>query len=545
MAISKELQALNEAYKRKDGTISDEDYSRQFRELADASAKARADALKATQVQTPVKGSDFVKMWTGEGTASVNPNYVAQKEQQGWVQGGPDQQEMAKMIEMARAGTQGTWTPGTGVGEKTTQVQPPTQMVGGGVSGGMSGTGGTTAPNYSNQISGQYNEQTKMLVNQLKQKIAEARAQQEGIISNAPRQFDPLRSQSELAKGQQLRSALERSSLLGDRGGIGRSQALQTQTAGENRLNAINLQQQGVIDAANQQIANLESQGRFEEANILSQQKLAELQSLMAEQQRQDEIARQQSQLMESRAYTEGLAGEEQAREDFGTQIMANYNDLAGFAQRLQASGAPQWQIDQVMAARVQKTMEQNLDPITGQPIPTSPQTTQLTPSVAMQLWETLGTSTPAIAQTLGISEGQRFPAPTVSSGVGGSTRPLTTVNQDRNYAFDLWEQLGSANESVASILGIPVGTPYSGQAQSSGTAYNDLDSALKNIPPTQGADLLVSLEQSGQLAGIDDNQLAILVSKYGITPDQIRQAENRATIPTQGITLPSGNVLR
>ena len=187
---------------------------------------------------------------------------------------------------------------------------------------------------YNTQISNQYNEQTNLLVNQLKQKIAQSKQEQQNIIANAPKQFDPMRAQSELTKSQQLRQVLERNANLGDRGGVGRSQALQTQTAGENRLNAINLQQQDVIDRANQQIAQIESQGRFEEANIINQQKLAELQALMSEQQRRDEIARQDALRADERAYQESLTASdrayqesqratEQARADFNNTIMA------------------------------------------------------------------------------------------------------------------------------------------------------------------------------------------------------------------------------
>ena len=172
---------------------------------------------------------------------------------------------------------------------------------------------------YLGAISSQYGEATNMAVAKLKQAIAESKAKQQGIITNAPKLYDKPRAESELAKGQQLRSIMERNSLLGDRGGVGRQEALQTQTAGENRLNSINLQQQNVIDTANQEIANLESRGLYEEANIRSQQKLAELQALMAESQRQDEIARRSQETLDTRAYNEGLTAQEYAREDAQT----------------------------------------------------------------------------------------------------------------------------------------------------------------------------------------------------------------------------------
>ena len=70
------------------------------------------------------------------------------------------------------------------------------------------------APNYSSQISDQFKTQTDLLVSQLREKIAQSKAEQEAIKKNAPKTFDPLRSQSELTKAQQLRQALERSANL-------------------------------------------------------------------------------------------------------------------------------------------------------------------------------------------------------------------------------------------------------------------------------------------------------------------------------------------
>ena len=95
-------------------------------------------------------------------------------------------------------------------------------------------------------ISQKYSANTNSIVSALKQRIAESRASQEALKQQAPQQYDPLRAQSEVAKNQSLRSVLERNANLGDRGGIGRSEALATQTAGENRLGAINLQQQNL-----------------------------------------------------------------------------------------------------------------------------------------------------------------------------------------------------------------------------------------------------------------------------------------------------------
>jgi hypothetical protein len=134
---------------------------------------------------------------------------------------------------------------------------------------------------------------TDSLVAQLKQRIAESVQAQQANIARAPQAYDPLRAESEVRKSQDLRSALERSSVLGDRGGIGRSEALATQTAGENRLTDINLQQQNYIDQANQEISRLENEGRYEEARIVADQANQLAQNLIGEQIRQEGIQRE------------------------------------------------------------------------------------------------------------------------------------------------------------------------------------------------------------------------------------------------------------
>lgn len=344
---------------------------------------------------------------------------------------------------------------------------------------------------YSGQISQQYSAERELLLNQLRQKIAESKAQQEGIIKNAPKQFDPLRAQSELSKGQQLRSVLERNANLGDRGGIGRSAALQTQVAGENRLNAINLQQQDVIDTANQRIADLESQGRFEEANIIQQQKLAELQALMRESQRQDELRR-----------GEMATAETQSRSDFNNTIMANYNDLMGFANQLRSQNAPQWQIDAVLAARQQKIAEQGLDQM-GRPLPvdTTPQLTSS--SAALELWKQLGVANEAISRALDVPVGQRYTDTSRPSG------------------------------------GPSVGTTPTNMTPKQVTTF--VTETLRGTSGTQSADMLVRMNDAGYFDALTPSEIKTIMNKFGVNELMLEQAENRMTIPTQGVTLPTG----
>lgn len=159
-----------------------------------------------------------------------------------------------------------------------------------------------TTTDLSGNIKSMYTSQNEALLSALKQRISESKAAQENLIKQAPKQYDPLRASSEVSKAQQLRSVLEQSANMGDRGGVGRMEALGTQIAGDARLNAINLQQQNFIDNANAEIARLENEGKFEEATILANSKTKELQDLMSEQIRQQGITREDASIAKADA---------------------------------------------------------------------------------------------------------------------------------------------------------------------------------------------------------------------------------------------------
>jgi hypothetical protein len=512
MAVSKELQALNDALARK--AITPDQYSKQFLAQANVDSTARAEQLRASKQPStaPVKGSDFVKMWTGDGIASVNPNFVAQKQAEGFSTTIPTQDEMSKLIEMARRGEQGTFTPGVGVGAK---IPAPTQTVQptSGINQTMQQTLQPT--NQNGMISDMYKGQTDALVAQIRANIARATQGQRDIIGGAQQRYDPLRAQSELTREQQLRSTLERNANLGDRGGVGRIAALETQTAGANRLNSIDLQQQNLIDSANQEIANLESQGRFEEASVIASQRAQELQALLENQRYQSEISRadqirQDDLARQEQIRQEGLTAqsEAQSRNDFQNQILANYMDLAGFAQRLRSSGAPQWQIDQVEAARVQKVIENNLNPSTGlaNPVDTTPNITSST--AALTLWEQLGVANEAVSRALGIPVGTPFTPQYTggSSGGGGGSQfnPMTTPQPEAL----------PPKEAIAIVT-----------------------DAIRGVTGPAAADVLEQMNQQGYFDNLTASEIKSLMNKAGVTDLQLEQAYNRATQP---IILPS-----
>lgn len=528
MAISKELQALN----ANKNTLSKEDYTKQYLAQTQkdlATRLSNAVASQAPKVSQPSSGNEFVQTWTGNNYSTVNKDYLPEYQVKGYTTQLPSQSDVDSLIGMAKSGTQGSWNPQTGVidsaGIKQAMLNQPMANQ-------------SVQPNYNTQISSQFNEATNAAVNKLKQAIAESKAKQQGIISNAPLAYDKPRAESELAKGQQLRSVMERNSLLGDRGGIGRSAALQTQTAGENRLNSINLQQQQVIDTANQEIANLESRGLYEEANIRSQQKLAELQDLMAESQRQDEIARRSAETADTRAYNERLTADEIAREDAQTasnqtrqdfiNTLGGIRDYTAQINTVQNDGNPSndWQIPFLQQAKQEKIVNQNLDPRTGLPLPVD--NTQQVWDAAYKKWNA---GIPLTQQEMGVIGATTPTKPkTVSSSGSGSK---TTITQDRNYQEDRWQRLGKADQAIADAWGVPVGTPFSSKPIETdpveiseyddyiNTYYRTSTDGVNSVDKNGVAIYLVGLEKSGK-----SDEAIELAIKYGISDKTIEEAE-------------------
>jgi len=269
---------------------------------------------------------------------------------------------------------------------------------------------------------------TKSLVAQLKQRIADDIASQQGVIAKAPQTFDPLRATSEVNKSQQLRSALERSSVLGDRGGVGRSEALATQTEGDNRLNAINLQQQNVISDAEATIASLEREGRYEEARIKADQTNQLLAAISNEQVRQEGITREDTIRQENR----DLDATEQKKQDFINTITRFAQDYTAQINTVTNDGDPtnDWQIPLLETAKQDKIQTQGLDPNTGLPLPVD--NTQDVYDLALKRWNG---GLPLSAEEMQVL---RVDTPTKSGASSGSTSGTTTNNIVTNQGFDV-----------------------------------------------------------------------------------------------------------
>lgn len=516
-----------------------------------------------------------------KGFIYVNPNYVDEYLAQGYSYNTPSQSDVNQLIDIAKQGGQGVWTPGgisvlegdyvtkSPTSTVTTTYKPvqgygtlnqqqlaellKNQMNSSSISSQQNQQKApiTTQPivktpvsDNTSDISKLYGEQTNLLINQLKQKIAESKAQQEAIKANAPQQFDPLRSQSELAKAQQLRQVLERSANLGDRGGIGRSEALQTQTAGENRLNAINLQQQNVIDDANRQIAQLESQGRFEEANILGQQKIAELQALMTEKQRVQDIAREDAIRQEQYARQDAQLQRELSEQDFQTQIDTlgqYYSDFSAEIQRREAINPNDPLLPYLRMAREQKRSDIGMD-AQGNIIPQD-NTSQIWDN-AYKKWNSGIPLTQEEMQVLGTNQSVK---PKASSG--GSSRSGGVVKQSDVIAR--WKALGYADDTVANYFGIPKNSTYGEafaqqlqQSQPQGLQV-DVPTKTEILSNMQGsltdrADYIARLILSGQMDEIEASNPSLydeieqMALNYGINENVLTQAINRLGVSSQ-----------
>ena len=132
----------------------------------------------------------------------------------------------------------------------------------GNYAGGSSSYGGG-----SDYISDEYDNLISALKAQIQQSINNKQQQ----INGLPQKYQPQRNQSEVQKASDLRMMLEQSANTGDRGGVGRQNALETQTAGANRLNTIDLQQQNEVAQLQNDIANLTLEGDIQSAQLAAQ----------------------------------------------------------------------------------------------------------------------------------------------------------------------------------------------------------------------------------------------------------------------------------
>lgn len=340
--------------------------------------------------------------------------------------------------------------------------------------------------NISDMIKEGSKAQTDSILSQIRQRIAESKANQQGLIKQAGQQYDPLRAQSEVAKSQQLRSVLEQSANMGDRGGIGRQEALATQTEGENRLNQINLQQQNFVDSANAEIARLENEGKYQEAQAIYDQKAKELDALMNESVRQ-----------------EGLASnrEEQVKADFINTITRFASDYQKQINAVKNDNDPSndWQVPYLEQARQGKLG----DIAKGQ----SEQQSALY-KMAMDKWESGIPVNSQEAQALGVRVGSTKPVKQSGGGGSTATKPISDT-----FAIAGLEEIANRYPPVKST-GLVGAFEKSNRERQLANEYQNYFQQLAD-------------------SGYPERELRLLAARYGIQlggTEQIQDSSTRMT---------------
>lgn len=320
---------------------------------------------------------------------------------------------------------------------------------------------------------------------------------------------------------------------------------IQQQGQVQGQLGASRLQQQQYSTDIGRQRAQLGSDLEFNKAQADIDAQLQASKQAYEQQLIQQGWAREDAIRESDRAYDQSQQADELARSDFQNTIIARYNDLQAFANELIEQGAEQWKIDAVLATRQQKIKEEGRNQ-NGELIPQPVDNTELQ-NWAYKKWQAGIPLTAEEQQVLGVQTATQ----PMSSGGGSGTGTLSTTQ-----ALSLWKALGTANDRVASALGVPVGQRYSGTAeqsiQSTPTVnVNTYDSYIKSnlltngMPNKSGIALyLVRLANSNPNAV---EELSDLADQYGITPAELEAAENivnktgSASKPFPGINAPIG----
>lgn len=294
--------------------------------------------------------------------------------------------------------------------------------------------------NNTNTIKDAYANDLTSIVSKIKEAIAKGTQGQNQIIQDAPSQFQPLKNQSEVNRMRGLDTLRETIANRGDRGGIGRSELLQTDIAGQNQLNSIEQQQQKVISDANTTIQNLEEQGRFQEAQATADNASQMLQAIVQENNRvESETYNRLRDAVSDTRYDENRS--ESALDRLKQDFIANITQFAGNYQakinevKNDGDTSNDWQLDPLQAARQGKLTDANSQ---------YQQQGYVSEDIAQALGKPVGTMTEAYKQQ-------------VSSAQATAQAKADATTYDR--AWQQFEKLGYVTADIAQILGLPVNT--------------------------------------------------------------------------------------
>lgn len=221
-----------------------------------------------------------------------------------------------------------------------------------------------TVRNNSGMIKDAYKSNLNSIVSQIKSAIANSKQGYNSIIQDAPQQFQGAKNQSELGRMRGLDTLRETIANRGDSGGLGRSELLQTDIAGQNQLNSINSDQNRVITDAQRAIQNLEEQGRFAEAEAVSDNAYKMLQSLIGENSRIDDMNLNIGQMLGSYGGQRTLQGQQIDRGNFESDRSFDYQQTLDELNRQDQQREIDWQRSANNPAYKSQLLQNEIDAI-------------------------------------------------------------------------------------------------------------------------------------------------------------------------------------
>jgi hypothetical protein len=157
--------------------------------------------------------------------------------------------------------------------------------------GGIPSNSSPSVTSEANTISKSYDDQKNALIQRIRETVLQGTNAQKNIISQAPQQFQPLRNQVDINSSRGLQNLKETLANQGNiTAGLGRQEIIQSGADRQNDINDIDLEQQNIISQANQQIAQLQSEGRASEAQAISDNAMAKLQAIIDSNRRAEDV---------------------------------------------------------------------------------------------------------------------------------------------------------------------------------------------------------------------------------------------------------------
>lgn len=148
----------------------------------------------------------------------------------------------------------------------------------------------TPVKDNSAQISDMYAQNLAASQAALKASIQQSMGTYQRTIQNAPGTYQPLRNQVSYAGASSMQNLKEMLANNGQQGGVNRTEQTQVNSNTENNINSLNLQQQSVINEANQAISDLQAQGDIKGAELVAQNASERIRAMIAEASRVDEM---------------------------------------------------------------------------------------------------------------------------------------------------------------------------------------------------------------------------------------------------------------